>query len=292
MSYYYKQEFVSVEPLFAEVKEELSSYFASGAIDDIMFPKWTEHCLKRFRKSAFKIAETVLQVRNYKACLPDDFEGVREAWACTTWNSDLYQSATSQYYQKDCRLDTVVDDKCGPCAEGAGSCETNYNVVHKINGAYFFSFRRTFLLTPGNMNAKMHCGENCPNVGASTPYTFDIKNGNLVTNFCDGTVHLIYYADPSIEGDQMVPDNFWVQDYIRKFLIYKCFCKLSNIITDESFNQVMIKKKDSNQEQEVAYIIADIELKKQTTHEKMRAIRKSYEQNDKYRLPGDGSYRR
>jgi len=68
MSYYYKQEFVSPEPVFAEVKEELSSYFASGAIDDVMFPRWAEDCLKRFRKSAFKIDQVVLEVKNYKAC--------------------------------------------------------------------------------------------------------------------------------------------------------------------------------------------------------------------------------
>lgn len=292
MSYYYKQEFASAEPLFAEVKEELSSYFASGAIDDVMFPKWTEHCLKRFRKSAFRIAETVLEVRDYKACLPDDFNAVREAWACSTWQSPLYESATSQYYQKDCRVDSVVTDGCSPCADGAGSCEVNYNVVHKINSAYFFTFKRTFLLTPGNMNAKRHCGECCPNIGASTHYTFDIKDGNLITNFCDGTVHLVYYADPSIEGDQLVPDNFWVQDYIRKFITYKCFCKLSNIITDETFNQIMAKKRESEQEQGVAYILADIELKKQTSAEKIRAIRKSYQLNNKYRLPGDDSYLR
>ena len=101
MSYYYKQSFVTAEPLFAEVKEELSSYFSSGAIDDVMFPKWTEHCLKRFRKSAFRIVETVLQVKDYKACLPEDFNAVREVWACTTFHSDLYDSATAQYYQTD-----------------------------------------------------------------------------------------------------------------------------------------------------------------------------------------------
>lgn len=302
MSFYYKQEFTSAEPLFAEVKEELSSYFASGAIDDVMFPKWTEHCLKRFRKSAFKIAETVLQVKDYKACLPDDFNAVREAWACTTFQSPLYESATSQYYQRDCRIDPYSSpnvfpdnfDPTGSC-EACGSqdpnaCVTNYNVVHKVNSAYFFSFTRTFLLTPGNLNAKKHCGDCCPNIGAATDYSFDVVNGNLVTNFAEGTVHLVYYADPNVEGDQMVPDNFWVQDYIRKFITYKCFSKLSNIITDETFNQIMVKKREADQEQGVALIIAETELKKQTAYEKIRQIKKSYEQNDKYRLPGDQSY--
>jgi hypothetical protein len=277
--------------MFAEVKEELSSYFASGAIDDIMFPRWTEDCLKRFRKSAFKISQTVLEIKNYQACLPSDFKGVREAWACSTFVSDLYQSATSQYYQQDCRIDSVVNSDCGPCNDGAGTCTTDYNVVHKVSGTYYFSFKRTEMLTPGNINAREYCGENCPNIYASTKYTFDINNGNLMTNFCDGTVHILYYADPSIEGEQMIPDNWWVKDFIRKYIIFKCFSKLSNIITDETFNQVMHKKQEAKQEQEQAFIIAETELKKQTTDQKLRAIRKNYESFDKYRLPGDSTYR-
>jgi hypothetical protein len=290
MSTYYKQEFTSPDPLFAEVKEELSSYFASGAIDDVMFPKWTEDCLKRFRKSAFKIEQIVLRVKDFKACLPDGFEGVREAWACNEFVSPLYQSATAQYYQQDCRIDPVSTDGCGPCADGANSCTTDYNVVHKVTGVYQFSFKRTYLLTPGTIRARNRCEETCINLGASSPYSFDVENGNLLTNFNEGIVHLVYYSDPSLEGDQMIPDNWWIQDFIRKYIIFKCFSKLSNIITDESFNQIVHKKAEAKQEQEIAFIVAETELKKQTTHDKLRQIRKSYERFNKYRLPGDNSY--
>jgi len=291
MSIYYKQDFVSAEPVFAEVKEELSSYFASGAIDDIMFPKWMDDCLKKFRKTAFKIEEVVLTVKDYKACLPDTFKGVREAWACTTFYSDLYQSATAQYYQQDCRVNTVSTDKCGDCTDGSNECTTDYNVVHKVTGVYYFSFRRAFLLTPGNERARTHCGQYCPNIGASTSATFDIDNGNMVFNFQEGTVHLVYYSDPSIDTEQMIPDNWWFQDFARKYIIFKCFSKLSNIITDETFNQIVHKKAEAKQDSDIAYIMADIEMKKQNIDQKMRGIRRSYEQNNKYRLPGDNSYR-
>ena len=36
MSYYYKYDFVSPEPLYATVKEELKSYFDTGAVDDLI----------------------------------------------------------------------------------------------------------------------------------------------------------------------------------------------------------------------------------------------------------------
>ncbi len=290
MSIYYKQEFISPNSLFAEVKEELSSYFASGAIDDVMFPRWADDCLKRFRKTAFKIEEVVLHIKDFKACLPPTFEGVREAWACTVFHSHPYESATAQYYQTDCTLSAPYQASCDDCGLTGDNCKVNYDVIHKIKGTYMFSFRRTFLLTPGNMHAKSRCGEECPNIGASTPYTFDIDGGNIVTNFHEGTIHLMYYSRPDSEGDQLIPDNWWFGDFLRKYIIFKCFSKLSNMVTDESFNQIMHKKQEAKQEADVAFIIAETEMKKQTVDQKVRAIRKSYEQNDKYRLPGDMSY--
>lgn len=288
MSAYYKQNFVDAAPIFAEVKETLHSYFASGAIDDIMFPKWTEHCLRRFRKSGLKIEQTVLHVNSYKASLPDNFNSVREAWMCTSTCSDVIPDASARYYQKDCRIYQPDRDKCDPCFE-SDTCTTDYMVMHKVTGARVFSFTRSFLLKPGNIHAANHCGDHCPNLFASCEATFDIQDCKFITNFCDGTVYLIYYANPDEDGTQMVPDNFWVQDFIRKFLIFKCFEKLSHVITDETFNQVDRKKQEAKQDQAEAFIAAETELKKQTTTEKMRAIKESYNRNSKFNLPNDPS---
>ena len=59
MSYYYKYNFVSPEPIFAEVKEELRSYFDTGMVDDILFPKYVEDCLKRLGRSSYKITNNI-----------------------------------------------------------------------------------------------------------------------------------------------------------------------------------------------------------------------------------------
>lgn len=294
MSIYYHQEFVSPQSLYAQVKEELSSYFASGAIDDIMFPRWTEECLLRLRKSAFKIEETVFEVKDFKGCLPDDFNAVREAWMCTIFHGEPYRSAESRYYQEDCTIDHPGTEKCDPRFNNESckieSCNNEFNVIHKVTGSVRFTFRREFLLTPGNIHAKHLIGDHSPNMHASTKYSFDIHEGNLVTNFREGTVHLIYYAFPK-EGEVMIPDNYWVYDFIRKYITFKCFTKLSNIITDETYNQIDKKKQEAKQESEIAFIICETELKKQTSYEKLRQIKVSYEENNKFRIPGDRSYK-
>lgn len=276
MSIYYKQKFVSPQAVFAEVKEMMSSYFNSGAIDDMMFPIWTDHCLKRFKKSAHPIKEAVIPVSSYEGCLPEDFNAVREAWMCTVEWSDPIQAPTSYYYQTDCRIDPQVDS-CDPCAtDNPNCCDKRFLVTHKVTNKYMFSFERTFLLKPGNMNARNSCGDYCANINADTPYTFDIVNGKITTNFIEGTIHLIYYSNAMEDGEQLIPDNFFVQEYIRAYLTYKCFQKLSNEVTDETFNQIQVKLQQAKLDQSSAYVTAMNEMKKQTPEEKVRQIGVSY----------------
>jgi len=291
MSIYYKQTFVSPESLYAEVKEELRSYFSSGIIDDVMFPKWTEHCLKRFRKSAFKIEEIVLDIKDHKVELPCDFNAVREAWACTFTPSVIYQDPTSLYWQKDCRVGTPANfDRCNECFD-TETCTTDFLVTMKTTNTIMYRFQHTFLLRPANNSSKQFCGDGCPNMHSEAANTFSVEDGHMIVSYPEGKIHLIYYADSTIDSlVQMVPDNFWVQDYIRKYIIYNCFRQLCNSITDETYNQVERKKLKAEQEQAEALIIAETELKKQTSSEKIRQIGVLNRRNNMYRLPGDRSY--
>lgn len=272
MSLYYKQEFVSANAVMARVKEELSSYFNSGAIDDVLFPVWIDDCLKRFKKSSLKISEAVIPIEGYQACLPDDFNSVREAWVCAVTWSDPIQNPSSCYYQTDCRIDLGDTTACDPCFPQEDSCNTTYYVTNKVTNSFVLKFNHTFLLRPGNMSARNCCGEHSKNLYSDSPFTFDIQNGKMITNFEDGTLHLLYYANPSTDENQMIPDNFRVQDYIRKYLIYMCFKQLSNQITDETFNQIQLKQQQAKLEMSEALVEAKNELMSQTAEESIRRI--------------------
>lgn len=291
MSFYYKQNFVSAEPLYAEVKLDLQTYFSSGAIDDLLFPKWTEQCLQRFKKSSYRILETILEVCGYEACLPPDFNSVRELWGChVTYRPTVYQNPSSYYYQTDFRIDVASPSFCGSdIFERIEDCNfENFAVMHKVTSTIVLTFQKSFLLTPGNHHARGQCGECCTNIGASTPHTFDIQNGKIITNFSEGTLYMLYYAEPSsAEGEQLVPDNFYVQEYIKKYIIYKCFSQLANRVTDESFNQIQAKKQEADREQAEAFITASTELKKDAPWDKIRKIKNSYNSLQKYRLGGN-----
>ena len=60
-NYYYKYNFISPEPLYANVKEELRSYLDTGAIDDTMWNVYTDKCLQKLGRSSYKILEWMLE---------------------------------------------------------------------------------------------------------------------------------------------------------------------------------------------------------------------------------------
>src|SRR5680860_784781 len=99
MSTYYKYNFVSPEPIYALVTEELKSYMDTGAIDNLLFPTYVDKCLKKLGKSSYTITQEVLFIEDFEARLPDNFHAVREAWMCTSISAGSYQSASSFYSQ-------------------------------------------------------------------------------------------------------------------------------------------------------------------------------------------------
>src|SRR6187551_2839464 len=99
MSYYYKYNFASPEPIFAIIKEELKSYFDTGAVDDLLFPTYLDKCLKKLGRTTYTIVPVILDICNFEARLPDNFHAVREAWLCTDIPLRPYQNANSFYSQ-------------------------------------------------------------------------------------------------------------------------------------------------------------------------------------------------
>jgi hypothetical protein len=296
MSYYYKYNFVSPEPVYSTVKEELKSYFDTGAVDDLLFPTYLNKCLNKLGRTTYAITETILYIDDFQARLPDNFFAVREAWMCTSVDGSDYQDANSFYAQasstatiqitpvvtnETCTNPTCTTDNCG------GECMPTYiQAVYKTNNSHRQSYRREYLLQPGNISVKAHCDLQCANLGASSANSFDIRDNKFVTNFRRGVVHLIFYATEYDNiGNQMIPDNYRIREFVEAFIKYKVFEMLSNQLTDETFAQIQAKLVYYKQLHDEAFIMADIEIKKQTAWDKQRRIKNDLNRFNMYELP-------
>jgi hypothetical protein len=288
MSYFYKYKFVSPEPLFARVKEEMKSYFDSNAVDDLMFPIWTSKCLQKLGRSSYKIVQALLFMDNFEAKLPPDYEAAREVWMTAQMLSPIYRKPGAFYQQ----ITTVLNKPYDPCNQEVNCDPCNpdiITVVAKTQTEVTQPIRLKYLLTPGNIHAKQGCDLGCMNVNARTfglckeDMTFDIRDGKLITNFREGDVYLIYYSSQRDDaGYQLIPDNYRIQEFIEAFLKQKIFEQLYNQITDETFNQIREKYMFYKQLSDEAYILADIEIKKKTIFEKAQGIRRDQHRFDPY----------
>jgi hypothetical protein len=291
MAYYYQYNFISPDAAFANVKEELKSYFDTGAVDDLMFPIWMEKCLRKLGRSSYKIRHCILNVCNFECKLPPDFYSVREAWMTTSDTPTTYQEPGAYYQNISTMLNPdynqtfslsqgqsyPINDACNP---------EIVNVVYKTTTQKTVNFRLTFLLSPGNITCRNEkCDLHCINVGANAADSFDIRDNKFVTNFRNGEVYLVYYAEErNEEGFQLMPDNYRIQEYIEAFLKQKVFEQLYNQVIDETFNQIEKKLELYTKMTDEAFIMADIEVKKQDVYKKMRSIKRDLHRFDHYEL--------
>ena len=312
MSYYYKYNFISPEPVYSTVKEELKSYFDTGAVDDLLFPTYLDKALKKLGRTSYVIAEEILYIEDFEARLPDNFYAVREAWICTAVAGYPYQSANSFYSQAASATTiqvsplTIGGTPCNnPVCQSPqcdGTCMPELvQAVYKTNNSVARSFTHEYLLKPGNISARNNCGVDYTNnwemyadsipvhtftPGASSHDSFDIRDNKFVTNFRNGVVHLLFYATEYDElSNQMIPDNYRIREYVEAFIKFKVFEMLTNQTNDETFNQLQQKLVYHKQAYEEAYIMADIEVKKQTADQKQRRIKNDLNRFNMYELP-------
>jgi len=273
MSYYYTYNFVSPEAIYANIREELKSYFDTNVIDDVMFPIWTSKCLNKLGLGSYPLLRGVMRICNFEGKLPPEFHAVREAWLVTssipiqyTAPGAFYQGITTCLNQDYASEKPICNDNCNP---------ELVNLVYKTVSSEMLQWTVKYLLKPGHITkTNSSCSRDCINTHITDcPDEFEIVGDKFTTNFRDGWVFLVYYADEVTQaGYSVIPDNYRIQEFIEAFIKYKLFEQLFNQVTDESANQIASKLKYYEQKSDEAYLLAGIETKKETLYQKARRI--------------------
>lgn len=280
-SYYYNYNFVSPESIYAEVKEELKSYFQTGILDDILFPRYTEDCLKILGRSSYKIKETILNIEDYNCELPEGFEAAREVWMVTPHELS-YKMPGALYEQSTYKVDSHrehqsrCDNICAP---------DEIKVTYKTTGKVIQKFNCHYLLRPGNVNAGENCIIGSPNLYSESLESFDIRGNKIFTNFAKGVIYLVYYVTEYDTNDyQLVPDNIRIKNYLKASLKAMCFETIYNNVTDESFKQVESKFVFYQRMADEKRVEAQMEVKRQTIDQSIRSTLAAKHRFNKYKI--------
>jgi hypothetical protein len=83
----------------------------------------------------------------------------------------------------------------------------------------------------------------------------------------------------------LIPDNYRIREFVEAFIKYKVIETLTNQVNDETYNQLERKMVNYKQMADEAFIMADIEVKKQDPWTKQRRIKNDLNRFNMYELP-------
>jgi hypothetical protein len=270
--------FISSEPLIAEVKQELKSYFESGAISEILIPTFIDQALRKLKVMVLKPDDVILHFVNYKSELPCDFALLDRA---VLYDSDItfssgMTSLKGYWYQSYEVLEGCVD--CTP--------KTEY-------------FEQLMIPTPGFKitmknpkwvrvyhGSKSLCTEGCPNLNEPSPDIIQIHDNKTVSSsFEEGCIHVRYFSRPmDDDGIPTVPEILEVEEYIKAYLKFKFFEILWHSQIDESAAQVEKKFQYYKQDQLAKLQAAFSYLLTKTKQQIADSVVKSRKQFVKYHI--------
>jgi hypothetical protein len=226
--------YISAETLVAEVKQELKSYFESGAISEVLIPTFIDQALRKLKVLAMQPKDAVLHFVNYKSELPCDFGLLDYALMYDNqieWNSGV-TSLKGYWYQSIEQLDCV---SCTPKEE-------IYETLTVPGPGFKLKLKQPKWIRVYHAS-KQFCTEGCDNLSVSSTDVLQIfDNSKVSASFEDGCVYIRYFARPvDDEGYAMIPEILEVEEYVKSYLKFKFFEMLWHSIMDESVRQVESK---------------------------------------------------
>lgn len=216
--------FISSDKVFANVNTVLSSFGNAGLLDEETFYPMVKSVLIRLNIPAFEELETVIDVVNYKATLPDDFYMLWALWkGCKTNETKTQTKLQHQYSYPFLYEDTIFDYKKLDCKTVITPTDNNIvrrDVYFQEELVYSDSYNDVQLLKL--KKGKQFCNTQCPNKNTNNHLEFNISEKQIHTNFQEGTCILQYYSFPKDEyGLPLIPDNVHIEEAIEAYIIFK-----------------------------------------------------------------------
>lgn len=201
-------EKVSLEQFIAEIETTFSNYAESNDIDHQSIKTWVIQELRKFGKNICDTSETVVEVKNGRALLPETFKSLilaakidnitkeekeRKRWVNEKQyisNPVIWDSYTQQYIANYCKTRIVTE-------------KTYLNVTPEeyVQDAQLLELEDYINKDTVDLN----CLNLHPSIRNVDNNRISINNRTLNANFKEGTIYIKYNSLPSIDGDIAIP---------------------------------------------------------------------------------------
>lgn len=215
--------YIPVSQLFNEVKNELSSYFEKGALDESYLYPSVRVCLAKMGLRILPVKKDVIRVENFKTELPCDFYKLLFAVACGAEQFaelDYLNTKLEEYTVDSPTAIDVCSTRCDYCEDACGNL---YGIRQYFN-TYAVEFKQLYPLKITS-DAKPYCTEECFKYHQKGN-EITIKNRHIYTGFEAGTIYIEYLTNLEEEEELMIPDDERILDWIKHEILFVCFRKL------------------------------------------------------------------
>lgn len=219
-------EIVTLEEFIADIETTFANYAATGDIDRNSIKGWVIECLRRFGKNICDKRETIVEIKNSRALLPETFKSLILALKLSPEennekkdnkrlivekkrieNPAYFSDVTLDYYIDNC-TSKIVTEKIYTHYEYEGRC---YN-------SEWLSLVKGF--TGDSIDSK--CLNLNPIIRDAFPNKISITNRMLSTNFKEGMIYMQYNSLPTDEetGEIAVPilSTGSIELYIKNYV--------------------------------------------------------------------------
>lgn len=217
-------EKISLEQFTAEIESSLSNYAESNDIDRQSIKTWVIQALRKFGKNICEKNETVVEVKNSRALLPESFKSltfavkVKTKPFTPTEEKELVSERT--YIENPAIWDSITQEYV------VNYCETRIGTekVYSYTEPNKFYGYELLALAP-HIN-KETVDTNCFNLHptiAEKPNEINIVSRTLNANFKEGFIYLRYNSLPQVDGEIAIPilTTGGLYDYVENNIKWK-----------------------------------------------------------------------
>ena len=212
------------EELFAEIKSDLSKYDAAGLIDEIALVRDATTALKKFGNGITSLQEQIIEVKNGKATLPENFNSIFYAGLCKPVGYSTHEdrdNLISSHMYVERTTSTHEWNECDACCQDQKQSVIRENLYFKGNLTTFhYSAPRDLKLSKyiDRQYVNSRCRNKFVRQGVDE---IMIDKFTLTANFESGYVYLMFYGLPrDEEGYLSIPEtkSGQLETYIEYYL--------------------------------------------------------------------------
>lgn len=224
----------NADALIAEVKSDLSKMADSHLLDEDSMYRDIVLGLKRFGNDIMEVHETVVEVKDGFATLPDNFFSLYLAALCeplgyrnTCEDEVEFHDLQDSHFYRERTVQSRKWNECDTCCEGMEEKVIRENFYYKRKKAVEFYYRNPRLLSLGKTFNKNNCHHDCRNkLVRDNPNQIVISKFRLQANFNEGHIYMQYYGLPlDDEGNIDFPES--KNGHLEEYLEYRLKRKIA-----------------------------------------------------------------